>query len=325
MQYTTLGRTGIRVSRLCLGSVPFGRQLDEAASHRVLDHAFELGINFIDTADIYEGGRTEEVIGTWLEGKRQQVVLATKVRGRTGNGHNDTGLSRMHIMHAVEASLKRLRTDHIDLYQIHAVDPLTPIETTLRALDDLIRQGKVLAIGCSNYLAWELCKALWASDVKGVTRFESVQNRYNVLAREIEPELLPLCASEQVAILPYNPIAGGLLAGKYQFGQPPPEGTRFQFNSQLYSKRYWYEQTLEAVERLKLVAAKAELSLAQYALAWVMGNPAVTSAIIGASSTSQLDETVQAIDRPLTDEEHREGCEAAQGAVVGPCVGPREQ
>lgn len=146
MQYTTLGRTGIRVSRLCLGSAPYGKQLDEAASHRVMDHAFELGINFIDTGDIYQEGKAEEMIGTWLGGKRQQVVLATKVRGQMGSGPNDTGLSRLHIMHAVEASLKRLRTDYIDLYQLHAVDPSTPIETTLRALDDLIRQGKVLAI-----------------------------------------------------------------------------------------------------------------------------------------------------------------------------------
>ena len=324
MQYTTLGRTGIRVSRMCLGTVQFGKQLDEAASHRVLDHALELGINFIDTANIYHSGTTEELIGRWLQGKRDQVVLATKVRGRTGDGPNDTGLSRLHIMRAVEASLKRLKTDHIDLYQVHAVDPLTPIDTTLRALDDLVRQGKVLSIGCSNFLAWETCKALWTSEVGGYTRFESVQNRYNVLAREIEAELVPLCASEQVAVLPYNPLAGGLLSGKYQFGQPPPEGTRFQWNAKQYVERYWYQQTFEAVERLKPVAERAGLSLAQYAVAWVLANPAVTSAIVGATSTSQLDETAKALDRRLTEEEHRAGCEAAEGAMVGATVGPRD-
>lgn len=324
MQYTTLGRTGIRVSRMCLGTVQFG-QLEEAASHRVLDRALELGINFIDTADRYEAGKVEEVIGSWLQGKRHQVVIGTKVRGRMGDGPNDTGLSRLHITHAVEASLKRLRTDYIDLYQLHAVDPLTPVETTLRALDDLIHQGKVLSIGCSNFLAWETCKALWASEVGRYARFESVQNRYNVLAREIEPELVPLCSSEQVAILPYNPLAGGLLSGKYRYGEPPPEGTRFQWNAKQYVKRYWYKETFEAVERLKPVAERAGLSLAQYAVAWVLANPAVTSAIVGATSTSQLEETAKALDRPLTEEEHRAGCEAAEGAMVVETVGPRGQ
>ncbi|MCL4535861.1 MAG: aldo/keto reductase [Bacteroidetes bacterium] len=324
MQYTTLGRTGIRVSRLCLGTVQFGLQLDEQASHRVMDRAFELGINFIDTADRYEMGVTERFVGSWLEGKRHQVVLATKVRGRMGPGPNDTGLSRVHIIQAVEASLRRLRTDYIDLYQMHAPDDLTPVETTLRALEDLVRQGKVRAIGCSNYAAWELCKALWVSDVRNLARFESVQPRYNLLARDVEAELVPLCLSEQVSIIPYNPIAGGMLSGKYQWGQPPAEGTRFQVRSDLYQTRYWYESNFQVVERLKPIAAESGRSLVQYALAWVLANPAVASAIAGATSTAQVEENVAALERPLTADEYRAGCEASIGALAGPSTGPRQ-
>lgn len=324
MQYTTLGRTGIRVSRLCLGTVQFGLQLDETASHQVMDRALELGINFIDTADRYEIGVTEQFVGSWLEGKRHQVVLATKVRGRMGPGPNDTGLSRVHIMQAVEASLRRLRTDYIDLYQMHAPDDLTPIETTLRALDDLIRQGKVRALGCSNYAAWEMCKALWVSDVRNLARFESVQPIYNLLARQAEAELLPLCLSEGVAVIPYNSIAGGMLSGKYQWGQPPAQGTRFQVRPKMYRERYWHEANFQAVERLKPIAAEGGRTLAQYALGWVLANPAVTSAIAGATSTAQLEENVAALERPLTADEYRAGCEASAGTVTGPSTGPRQ-
>ncbi len=323
MQYATLGRTGIRVSRLCLGTVQFGLQLDEAASHRVMDRALELGINFVDTADRYEDGLTEQYVGSWLPGKRQQVILATKVRGRMGPAPNDTGLSRVHIMQAVEASLRRLRTDYIDLYQMHAPDDLTPIETTLRALDDLVRQGKVRAVGCSNYAAWELCKALWTSDVRNLVRFESVQPRYSLLAREVEAELLPLCLSEQVGVIPYNPIAGGMLSGKYRWGEEPAQGTRFQVRAEMYQGRYWYEPTFQAVERLKAVAEESGRSLVQYALAWVLAHPAITSAIVGATSPAQVEENVTALERPLNAEEYRAGCQASEGAVCGPSIGPR--
>jgi 1-deoxyxylulose-5-phosphate synthase len=325
MQYTTLGRTGIRVSRLCLGTVPLGTQLDEAASHRLLDRALDLGINFVDTGDKYAGGKTEEVLGTWLKDQRQQVVLATKVRGRMGAGANDVGLSRVHIIRAVEASLRRLRTDYIDLYQTHAVDELTPIETTLRALDDLVRQGKVRAIGCSNFVGWELCKALWVSDVRNLARFEAVQPRYNLLAREAEAELFPLCLSEGVGVIPYNPIAGGMLSGKYKWGQSPPEGTRFQAMGDTYQRRYWYQENLDAVERLKPVAAQSGRSLVQYALAWVMAHPAITSAIIGATSAAQLEENVGAVEKPLSSDEYAAGSEASIGAVCTPCIGPRRE
>ncbi len=323
MQYTTLGRTGIRVSRLCLGTVQFALQLDEAASHRVMDRAFELGINFIDTANSYEKGATEAIVGSWLQHHRQEVVLATKVRGRMGPGPNDAGLSPTHIKRAVEDSLRRLRTDYIDLYQTHAPDEATPIETTLRALDDLVREGKVRAIGCSNYAAWELCKALWASDVRNLARFESVQPRYNILAREIEAELLPLCQSEQVGVIPYNPIAGGMLSGKYKWGEEPPAGTRFSVRRDLYMQRYWYEETHKAVERLRSVAEQGGRSMVQYALAWVLANPAITSAIVGATSPAQVEENVAALDKPLTPEEYQAGCQACAGAIVGESTGPR--
>jgi aryl-alcohol dehydrogenase-like predicted oxidoreductase len=323
MQYTTLGRTGIRVSRFCLGTVPFHIQLDEAASHRLLDRALDLGVNFIDTANSYAQGMAEEHIGAWLPAKRHQVVLATKVRSRMGPGPNDTGLSAVHIKRAVEDSLRRLRTDYIDLYQTHAPDEATPIETTLRALDDLVRQGKVRAIGCSNYFAWELCKALWVSDARNLVRFESMQPRYSLLAREAEAELLPLCAAEQVGVIVYNPIAGGMLSGKYQWDLEPAAGTRFAVRPDLYRTRYWYEANFQVIERLKGIAAQGGRSLVQYALAWTLAHPAVTSAIAGATSVAQLEETVAAVERPLTEEEYRAGSEASVGAVVGPAGGPR--
>jgi aryl-alcohol dehydrogenase (NADP+) len=323
MLYTTLGNTGIRVSRLCLGSVQFHMQTGVSDTHRILDRALDLGVNFIDTADIYDNGAVEEYIGGWLPAHRQQVVLATKVRGRMGPSPNDTGLNRVHIMQAVEDSLRRLHTDYIDLYQMHAPDPSTPVEVTLRALDDLVHQGKVRAIGCSNYAAWELCKSLWVSDRRNLVRFESVQPRYNLLAREIEAELLPLCLSEGVGVIPYNPLAGGLLSGKHRWGEPVAPGTRFAVRADLYKARYWHEATLQAVERLKPVAQAAGRSLAQYAIAWVLHHPAITSAIAGATSKAQLDENVLAVDKPLSDEEHMAGCLASAGAVSGPSTGPR--
>lgn len=322
MQYMTLGRTGIRVSRLCLGTSQFIKRIDDTIAHSILDQALELGVNFIDTADRYGRGWAEEVLGRWLPGKRQRVVLLTKVRGTMGPGPNDTGLSRVHIMQAVEASLRRLQTDYIDIYMVHAPDHATPIETTLRALDDLVRQGKVRSIGCSHYAAWELCKALWVSDVRNLARFEVMEPRYSLLARESEAEVLPLCAAEQVGAIAYNPIAGGLLTGKYQWGQPPPAGTRFDYDMKRYGRHYWYEQNFQVVERLKSIAAEGGRSVVQFALAWVLANPAVTSAIAGATSVAQLEENVVAVDRPLTAEEYEAGAEASSGAVAGPASGP---
>lgn len=320
MQYTTLGRTGIRVSKLCFGTVQFDSQNDEKVAHTILDQALQSGINFFDTADGYGKGRVEEIIGRWLPSKRQQVVMATKVRGGMGPGPGHPGLTRNHLISSVEASLRRLHTDYIDLYQMHFPDDSTPIESTLRALDDLVHQGKVRAIGCSNYAAWELCKALWVSDTRNLERFETVQPRYSLLSREIEAELLPLCASEQVGVLVYNVLAGGFLAGKYRWGETPPVGTRFDRHPEIYLNRYWYEANFQLIQRLKPIAAQSGRTLANLAIAWTMAHPVITSVIVGATSMRQLEENLAACDRPLTPDEYRAAAEASVGAVAGPTM-----
>ncbi len=321
MQLRPLGRTGIRVPPLCLGTMTFGLQCDEATSFAILDRASEGGIGFIDTADVYPlggdlstVGRTEEIIGRWMRdrGNRGRIVLATKCAGRTGAGANDVGLSRYHIQRAVEDSLRRLGTDVIDLYQVHAFDPFTPIDETLRALDDLVRAGKVRYIGCSNYPAWRLGDALATSERLGISRYETVQPRYNLLYRDIETELLPLCQSKGMGVIVYNPLAGGFLSGKYAKGQEPQEGTRFTLGSAAirYQQRYWDDAQFDAVAALRDAVDAREKTLAPVAIAWVLAQPGITSAIIGASKPEQLEDTLAAADLQL-DDELREACDAA--------------
>ncbi len=302
MRYTHLGRTGLAVSRLCLGTMTFGYQCDEDASRAILDHAFEAGITFIDTADAYplgatgDHGRTEDIIGRWLTGRRDRVILATKCHYPTGPDRWDSGNSRKNIVRAVEASLKRLRTDHIDLYQLHAPDPHTPIDESLKALDDLVRSGKVRYVGCSNFLAYQLARSLGRSEVLRVERFDSVQPRYNLLFREIERELLPLCREEGIGVIPYNPLAGGLLTGKHRPDAPPAEGTRFTLGTAAdrYQDRYWHEREFATIDRLRPIAEEAGMTLAELAVAWVLANPVVTAPIIGASRPDQLDDALRA-------------------------------
>ncbi|MGH9885017.1 MAG: aldo/keto reductase, partial [bacterium] len=250
MDRRALGRTGIRVPAVCLGTMTFGGQSDEATSFAILDRAFEAGVDFFDSADVYplgggteQAGLTEEIIGRWLEarGTRARVFLATKCRGKMGAGTNDIGLSRFHIQRAVEASLRRLRTDVIDLYQTHFPDVHTPIDETLRALDDLVRAGKVRYVGCSNYPLFRLAEADRRAGELGLTRYETLQPRYNLLYREIETELLPYARQQQQGVIVYNPIAGGLLSGKYRAGEAPREGTRFTVRGAgpMYQQRYW--------------------------------------------------------------------------------------
>lgn len=301
MEYRRLGRTGLKVSHICMGCMTFGWQVDEGGSARLVGRALEAGVNFFDTANVYAEGRSEEFLGKAIKGKRDSLVIATKVRGRVGEGPNDSGLTRKHIMKAVEDSLRRLGTDYIDLYQVHSVDPETPIEETLRALDDLMHQGKVRYVGCSNFAAWQLGKALWVSDKHNLTRFDSVQPRYNLISRQIELELLPLCAEEGIGVIVYNPLAGGLLTGKYSKDVPPPEGTRFALR-ELYRSRYWHGSSFEAVERLRGIAEGSGRTMTQLALAWVLRNATVTSAIIGATSMTQLEENLAAADLELGDE-----------------------
>jgi len=306
MRIRRLGRTGLRVSEVCIGTMTFGYQADEETACAILDRAVDAGVNFLDTADVYPVppsletvGRTEEIVGRWLKGRRDQIVLATKCRGRMGPGPNDEGLSRKHIMSAVEASLRRLQTDYIDLYQVHHPDEETPLEETLRAMDDLVRAGKVRYIGCSNFEAWRLCKALWISDKLHLARFDSVQPRYNLLYRAAERELLPLCVEEGVGVIAYNPLAGGLLTGKYRRDQPPPEGTRFALGGSsgpLYRQRYWRDRLFDGVDRVAEIAGRLGVTPAQLSLAWLLRQPALTSAIVGATRPEQLDESLKAVE-----------------------------
>src|SRR5437899_1282398 len=260
MKIRRLGGTGLKVSEICLGTMTFGHQCDEAVSFAILDRAAERGVNFLDTADAYPvpptpetAGRTEEIVGAWLQGQRQKYVVATKCRLRVGHGPNDEGLSRRHVLRAVEDSLRRLRTDFIDLYQSHFPDPDTPQEETLRAFDDLVRSGKVRYVGCSNYPAWQVALALGISDRLGLARFQCVQPRYNLLYREIESELLPLCRDQGLGVIPYNPLAGGFLTGRYRSRESLLPGTRFTLGKtgELYRERYWHQAQFEAVEQLQ--------------------------------------------------------------------------
>jgi aryl-alcohol dehydrogenase-like predicted oxidoreductase len=290
---------------------------DDDLAFSILDRGLEKGINFFDTANTYDRGASEELVGRWLEsrGCRQQIVLSTKVRNPMGSGPNEQGLSRVHIMQAMEASLRRLRTDYIDSYILHQPDHSTPIETTLRAMDDLVKQGKVRAIGCSNYAAWLMCKALWVSDTRNLARIESTQSPYNLLNRQIEAELLPLCQAEQISVIIYNPTAAGLLTGRWSWGEPPADS---RFGRQKgYADRYWSQPNLDIVERLKPLAAAGGRTLAQYALAWLWGHPGVDIVLLGAETPGQVDENLETLDRPLTEEERQTGATACQGAICG--------
>ena len=306
-----MGRSGLRVSEICLGTMTFGFQTEQDEASRIMDAAYDGGVNFIDTSDVYpigapQVGTTEEIVGDWLAGKpRDSVVLATKCRGAMGPGPNDVGLSRAHIMSAVEASLRRLKTDHIDLYQMHAPDPATPIDETLSALDDLVRQGKVRYIGTSNYRAYELAKALGVSERLNLARFDCNQPRYNILYREIESEILPLCAAEGVGTIAYNPLAGGFLTGKYESTEDLQEGTRFTLGDAgpRYRARYWDEVQFAEVQRLKAYFTKRDISLTHASIAWCVAQAGITSAIVGASRAEQIVDSLAYQDVELSDDD----------------------
>lgn len=311
MKHTRLGRTGLQVSRLCLGTMTFGLQCDEKTSIAIMDRAAEGGITFFDTADVYPlggtpetSGRTEQIVGRWLQGRRDRFILATKCNGRTGPARWDQGNSRKHILDAIDASLRRLQTDYIDLYQLHGPDPETPIDETLRALEDVVRAGKVRYVGCSNFVAYQVARAIGRSEAMGIVRFDSVQPRYNLLFREFERELFPLCAEDGIGVIPYNPIAGGLLSGKHNPQAGPEEGSRFTLGTAAgrYQDRYWHDEMFETVEILRPVAADAGMTLAQMAVAWVMANPVITAPIIGASRPEQLTDSLKAAETPMPAE-----------------------
>ncbi len=306
-----LGSTGLKVSGLCLGTMTFGLQIDEDESRKILDRALGEGVYFIDTADVYPlgggvklAGTTESIIGRWLGGRRERVVLATKCFGATGDMPFDVGNSRKHIFDAVDASLRRLKTDYIDLYQLHRYDPETPIEETLSALEDLIRLGKIRYAGCSNFPAFRVAKANGLASGIGATGFASVQPRYNLLFRVIEKDLMPLCEEDGIGLIPFNPIAGGLLSGKHRFGGEPQVGTRFNSSpaSEVYKSRYWNEEMFTTVEELRKIAEGEGISLVTMAVAWVMAHKAVTAPIIGASRVEQLTDSLAAFDYDMSRE-----------------------
>ena len=306
MQHTRFGGTGLQVSKLCLGTMTFGLQCDEAQSRAILDTAAAGGIDFLDAADVYPlgggpnlAGRTEAIVGGWLKGKRHDYVVATKCVGAMGPKPWDQGMSRKHILDAIEASLRRLGTDYIDLYQLHSYDQHTPIDEALDALDTVVRHGKARYVGLSNWPAYKVARAIGRTELRNLVRISSVQPRYNLLFRSFERDLLPLCAEEAVAVIPYNPLAGGMLTGKHDHKAPPPEGSRFQLGTAgaRYQERYWHQREFEAIDALRGVAAEAGMSMATMAMRWVMSHPAITAPIVGASRPEQLADSLAAAEQ----------------------------
>jgi len=304
MEHVRFGRTGLKVSRLCLGTMTFGLQCDEATSFAILDAAAAAGIRFIDTADVYplgggldRVGRTEEIVGKWLHGRREDFVLATKCSGKTGPADWQQGTSRKHVMASIDASLKRLGTDYVDLYQVHHFDAAVSVDETVEAFDAVVKAGKARYVGVSNFHAYRVARALGRAEAKGLATLVSVQPRYNLLFREIERELLPLCREEGLAVMPYNPLAGGMLTGKHKRGAPP-EGSRFTLGNAAknYTERYWKEREFETVDRFVALAKAAGLAPATLAMAWVLSNPVVTAPIVGASRADQLAASVAALE-----------------------------
>lgn len=297
MQYRRLGNSGLKVSALGLGTNAFGKRADGDTSKRIIDLAIERGINFIDTANIYAGTESERLIGEALAGKRQQVVLATKAGLVRGPGDNERGSSRYHLQTELEQSLKRLKTDYVDLYQIHTFDPETPLEETLRALEDMIRSGKVRYIGASNYYAWELMKALGISDRLGLNRFVSTQTSYSLADRTPEKELVPMCLDQGVGIIPYFPLAGGILTGKYSAADKAPEGSRGQTDPSF--GRFITEQTLALSDQVAALGEQAGISPGIMSLAWLMNRPAVSTVIVGATREQQLEDNLLSAELQL--------------------------
>jgi aryl-alcohol dehydrogenase-like predicted oxidoreductase len=302
MDYRILGRTGVKVSALCLGGMYFGWRNDEAESARIIHQALDRGINFIDTANVYAESRSETYVGKALRGRRDQVVLATKFRWGMGEGPNDEGASRLHLRAQVENSLRRLQTDRIDLYQIHHPDPVTPLEETIEALTDLVRQGKVLYIGTSNFPAWQLVEAQWIADRRNLIRFVSEQPHYSALDRTLEREIIPACRKYGIGVICWCPLDGGMLTGKYRKGQPPPPDSRaIEEKWALESPESM--RCLDAVERLAALAEARGKTLSQFSLAWLLANPAVTAPIIGPRTPEQLDDNLGAVGWTLAPEE----------------------
>jgi aryl-alcohol dehydrogenase-like predicted oxidoreductase len=300
MEYRLLGRTGVHVSSLCLGTLTFGREADEETSAAIFRRCREVGINFFDTANVYADGRSEEILGRLIADCRDEIVLTSKVGFPAGEDVNAHGLSRRHVKLSVEASLRRLGTDRLDLYFLHTFDPHTPIEETLRALDDLVHEGKILYPGASNWAAWQIATALGISAREGLARFECVQPMYSLVKRQAEVEILPLAQAERLGVITYSPLGGGLLTGKYGPKRRPERGRLVE--DQMYTQRYGDPVYYEIAERLAAHAEERGVHPVSLAVAWVMSHPAVSAPMIGARNVSQLEASLAALDVPMTPE-----------------------
>ena len=310
MKTRFLGNTGVRISELCFGAMTFGGkgfwknvgQVEQKGANELVKTAIDGGINFFDTADVYSEGWSEKILGKALGNKRKDIVLATKVRGRTGAGPNDIGLSRKHIIDSCNASLKRLETDYIDLYQVHSFDPKTPIEETLRALDDLVREGKVRYIGASNFTGWQLMKALAVSEKQNLERFVTLQALYSLIARDLENELVPLSLDQKLGILPWSPFGGGFLTGKYRRGKPRPKGARRTDPTNQFLQ-YDEEKGFDIVDELEKTAHNHDATITQTALNYLLRKPGIASVIIGAKNKEQLTDNLKTVDWEMSAEE----------------------
>lgn len=314
MEYRQFGRTGVRVSELCLGCMMFGGRTGEEDSFGIIDRAIDAGINFLDTANVYSRGRSEEVVGRALKrnGRRDRIVLATKVHGTMDDDDpNAGGNHRRHIIEQCEASLRRLQTDHIDLYQIHRPSSEVPIDETLGALDDLIRTGKVRYTGTSTYAAWQLTESLWASKELGLNRFVSEQPPYHLLDRRVERELVPFARTYGVALIPWSPLAGGFLTGKYRRGEDSPEESRYGIEPRRLGRNHFTDESFDVLDAVEEIAGEKGCTPGQLALAWCKDQPAVTSPIIGPRTMEQLEDNLGAVEVSLEERDHRRLDEAA--------------
>ena len=302
MEYRNLGNAGVKVSRLCLGTMMFGGATNEQDSIGIIHRAMDDGINFIDSANVYNDGEAERILGKAVRGRRDSVVIATKVFGARGDGPNDEGNSRIHILNEVENSLRRLGTDYIDIYMLHRRDYDTPLEESLEALNDLIRQGKVRYAGCSNFYGYELAKALWISDRNRLARMAVVQPLYNIVNRDAELELLPCCREHGVGAMVYSPLARGVLAGKYLPGRPPPEGSRADRKDPRMMVTEVREESYEVAQRLVPLAGAHDVTLTQFSLSWVLANPIVTSAIVGPRTMGQYEDNLGCLGWDISQE-----------------------
>ena len=312
MNYRNLGKSGLKVSQLCLGTNNFGGQISEEASLKIVNKALDCGINVIDTANIYMTGKSEEIIGKAVKGRRDEVTIATKLGFGKVEGPNQSGLSRKHIINQVEHSLKSLQTDVIDIYYMHRFDPETPLEETLRTFDYLVRQGKVRYIACSNFAAWQIAKANGICENHDWEKLIAVQPPYNLLQRDIEEDIIPYCQQEGLGILTYTPLMGGFLTGKYSKASPPPAGSRFEYNPRLW-KHASQESNFALLEQIENIADDVGIPVSKLAIAWILKNPAITAPIVGASSVEQVEENSRIVEINLDDDAYQRLNELTKG------------